>query len=358
MGITNRGGRYRAQGVGLDGKRVSGTFNTEAEAHDFLLKVRQARSEHKISRRNNSGNIDLDFEVAAVRTGTVASILEVALKVDWSDSESMRGRGVRACRMLGFNTPITDVTTETLDDLVAALKQDGIANGTIRTYLAALSVLLKRARRMKAIYELPLMPEGRTVRKAEPRDLVVQAAWFEDLLSRIEVDDWRLLTEFIWHMGCRVSEAQNLTWERVNFTSRRVQFVKTKSLNSRQLPMSQEVERILLQSRKAGNRQPFPSKYRAFRDHYRQKVYETCDYFGLGPDVQKEWNIHALRHTKLTRLANAGANAIQIKEWAGHHSLATSQGYIHSSGIDLESLVSVERRQAPDSWCIEGQNIY
>ena len=33
--------------------------------------------------------------------------------------------------MLGFNTPIIEVTTETLDDLVASLKQDGIANGTI-----------------------------------------------------------------------------------------------------------------------------------------------------------------------------------------------------------------------------------
>ena len=357
MGITKRGDRFRAQGTGLNGRRISGTFNTEAEAQAFLLKTRQARAEHKLSRRNSSGNIDLDFEIAATRTGTVASVLEVALKVDWSDSPDMRGRGVRACRMLGFNTPITDVTTETLDDLVAALKQDGIANGTIRTYLAALSVVLKRARRMKAIYELPLMPEGRTVRKAEPRDLVVQDAWFEHLLSCMEVDDWRLLAEFIWHTGCRVSEAQLLTWERVNFTSRRVQFVKTKSLNARQLPMGPEVERILLQCRKKQRATPFPTKYRAFRDHYKQKVYETCAYFGLGSDIEKEWNIHALRHTKLTRLANAGANAIQIKEWAGHHSLSTSQGYIHSSGIDLESLVSVERRQAPDSWCIEGQTI-
>ena len=339
MAITNRGERFRAQCVGLNGQRISRTFDTETEATAFLLEVRQARSEHKASRRNASGNIDLDFEIAATRTGTVASILEVALKVDWSDSESMRGRGVRACRMLGFNTPIIEVTTETLDDLVAALKQDGIANGTIRTYLAALSVLLKRARRMKAIDELPLMPEGRTVRKAEPRDLVVQDEWFASLLSRMEVDEWRLLTEFIWHMGCRVSEAQKLTWERVNFTSKRVQFVKTKSLNARQLPMSDEVERILMQSRKAGHQQPFSSKYRAFRDYYRRKVHETCAYYGLSSDVEDEWNIHALRHTKLTRLANSGANAIQIKEWAGHCSLATSQGYIHSSGIDLQSLV-------------------
>ena len=138
MGITNRDGRFRAQVTGLDGQRVSRTFDNEAEATAFLLEVRQARSEHKTSRRNASGNIDLDFEIAATRTGTVASILEVALKVDWADSESMRGRGVRACRMLGFNTPITEVTTETLDDLVAALKQDGIANGTIRTVFGCL----------------------------------------------------------------------------------------------------------------------------------------------------------------------------------------------------------------------------
>ena len=346
MGITKRGERFRAQGTGLNGRRVSGTFSTLAEAQAFLLETRQARAEYKISRRNNSGSIDLDFEIAATRTGTVASVLEMALKVDWSDSESMRGRGVRACRMLGFNTPIIEVTTETLDDLVASLKQDGIANGTIRTYLAALSVVLKRARRMKAIHELPLMPEGRTVRKGEPRDLVIQDAWFEHLLSCMDVDNWRLLAEFIWHTGCRVSEAQKLTWERVNFTSRRIQFVKTKSLNARQLPMSAEVERILLQCRKSQRITPFPTEYKAFRVYYKQKVYETCAYFGLGPDIQNEWNIHALRHSKLTRLANAGANAIQIKEWAGHHSLSTSQGYIHSSGIDLESLVHDQQQPA------------
>ena len=84
MGITKRGDRFRAQGTGLNGKRISGTFNTEAEAQAFLLKTRQARAEHKLSQRNNSGNIDLDFEIAATRTGTVASVLEVALKVDWS----------------------------------------------------------------------------------------------------------------------------------------------------------------------------------------------------------------------------------------------------------------------------------
>ena len=90
---------------------------------------------------------------------------------------------------------------------------------------------------------------------------------------------------------------------------------------------------------------PLYPVYKTYYAHYKQYVKETCQYFRLGPVIQKEWLIHTLRHTKLTRLANQGANAIQIQYWAGHRSLQTSQGYIHSSGIDLECLINLEGRQ-------------
>ena len=76
MGITNRGGRYGAQGTGLMASVSVARLTPKRKLMTSLLKVRQARAEHKVSgRRNNSGNIDLDFEIAATRTGTVASIL-------------------------------------------------------------------------------------------------------------------------------------------------------------------------------------------------------------------------------------------------------------------------------------------
>ena len=240
--------------------------------------------------------------------------------------------------------------------MVATLRSEGQSTATIKIYLSALSVVLKRARRLKAIYELPLMPEGRTLKRAEPRDLVIQADWFQYFLDCHDVASWHRLTEFLWHTGCRVSEAQKLPWERINLSSGRIQFVKTKASMPRSLPISEEVERILLHcKRDRPNSSPFPKDYSGFRDYFKGKVAETCNHFGLGPDIYKQWTIHTLRHTKLTRLANAGANAIQIKEWAGHHSLAVSQRYIHGAGIDLESLVSVERRQPSPAWGIEGQ---
>ena len=358
--IKNRDGapRWRARLVGTAGKRLNATFENRADAELWVAKVKQQRAQVKAEQagRNRSAEIDADLLMAAEKESTVGAILKKAIELDWPDSLIQQKRGIRACRMVGFATPIVEVTTETLDEVVAALRAEGQETATIKIYLSALSVVLKRARRLKVIYELPLMPEGRTLKRAEPRDLVIQQDWFDYFLSCFEVDSWRRLTEFIWHVGCRVSEAQKLPWERINLSAGRIQFVKTKASMPRSLPISGDVERILLQcKRDRGDRSPFPKDYSSFREYYKERVRMTCNHFGLGEDIYEQWVIHTLRHTKLTRLANAGANAIQIKEWAGHHSLAVSQRYIHSSGIDLESLISVERSQASLSWGIEGQ---
>ena len=109
--------------------------------------------------------------------------------------------------------------------------------------------------------------------------------------------------------------------------------------------MSSDVERILLQAKRlsVGLRDedyPFPRNYFGFREEYKRAVGFVCRELGLSDQIRKEWVIHTLRHTCLTRLANKGATASQLQQWAGHRSLKVSQGYIHGSGIDLESLVS------------------
>ena len=46
--------------------------------------------------------------------------------------------------------------------------------------------------------------------------------------------------------------------------------------------------------------------------------------------------IHSLRHTKLTRLGEAGADAITITKIAGHSSVTVSQRYVHPSPEAVE----------------------
>jgi integrase len=52
--------------------------------------------------------------------------------------------------------------------------------------------------------------------------------------------------------------------------------------------------------------------------------------------LPSEFVIHSLRHTMLTRLGEAGADAFTIMRIAGHSSVTVSQRYVHPSPESLE----------------------
>ena len=68
---------------------------------------------------------------------------------------------------------------------------------------------------------------------------------------------------------------------------------------------------------------------------------DVCENLGLGKQVFDEWCFHTFRHTKVTRLAEAGIQATQIQYWAGHKSLAMTQRYIHNAGVGTEELADI-----------------
>jgi hypothetical protein len=50
----------------------------------------------------------------------------------------------------------------------------------------------------------------------------------------------------------------------------------------------------------------------------------------------KEFVVHSLRHTMLTRLGEAGADAFTIMKFAGHSSVTVSQRYVHPTPEGME----------------------
>jgi len=337
-----------------DGKLKQPRFETLEAAQVWVAQME--REVASLQRRDASAKPSAAFLAARERNRTLASALDRAMRLDWANTRLGQERGIRVCRMIGFDTPITSITTETYDDIVSQLLDEERSVGTIKIYCSALTVILKRALRLKWICEpLPLTPEGRTLPDPEKKDLVLQRDWIEQHLACLELEHDRLLTEFLWHVGCRVSEAQKLTWDRVSFVDRKIQFVKTKSLNPRRVPISGDVEQLLLRCKRLTRLSPtfvFPRGYQRFSKAYKKAVKETCQALALGDDIAQQWGIHTLRHTFLTRMASQGWNASQIMQWAGHKSLKTSQNYIHGSAVDLDRLVSVEPSQATQSWSL------
>ena len=69
--------------------------------------------------------------------------------------------------------------------------------------------------------------------------------------------------------------------------------------------------------------------------------------------LPKDFVVHSLRHTMLTRLGEAGADAFTIMRIAGHSSVSVSQRYVHPTpeGMErafarLEKLNAVKYEQA------------
>jgi len=64
---------------------------------------------------------------------------------------------------------------------------------------------------------------------------------------------------------------------------------------------------------------------------------------GLHDRVPTGANVHALRHTFATRLAEDGATASEIMTLLGHASIATSQGYIDSTNREQRAAAAANR---------------
>jgi hypothetical protein len=64
-------------------------------------------------------------------------------------------------------------------------------------------------------------------------------------------------------------------------------------------------------------------------DHKHEDVRE-------GLKLGKEFVIHSLRHTMLTRLGESGADVFTIMRIAGHASVTTSQRYVHPTPESME----------------------
>ena len=274
----------------------------------------------------------------------LARLHSICSLLDWHGKDpGQKDRVLNVIKRLGEHLHPRQVSMQVLDEYVAQRKAEGRGSSTIRAELSALKVMLTRAIRLGWINALPLFPENRTLPLPEARDLVLQDAWFAELLAQFERREQRLeaaMAVFIRQTGCRADECLSLTWDRVDFRKKTVQFVLTKGVNARRLPMDDRVENVLRARQHLDNIGPFPSTYTRFYARYKSAVKETCSVLGLGLQVQREWVIHTLRHTRITELAMKGASAPQIQQWAGHKDLSTSQKYIHAAGINLNELVN------------------
>ena len=126
----------------------------------------------------------------------------------------------------------------------------------------------------------------------------------------------------------RIGEVLSLKWEHVNLELSQVVLPVTKG-GRRSLPLAGPIHAILSKlARIPDNDYVFPASRGFGPVPYRQArlVFAmACEQAGL-----ENVRLHDLRRSMLTQLAGAGASAFQIRDQAGHKSLAMANRYVQA----------------------------
>jgi integrase len=243
----------------------------------------------------------------------------------------------------------------------ATLQLKKVAPATVNRSLAA----VRRAMYLALDWELvDRVPKFEMLEGERHREFVLTGAVKDEFIGGLP-EPCQTIARFLVNTGLRISECSSLTWDRV-FLDDGASYIfidrgKTKRAK-RCIPLTDEARDIL----------------------ERQKTISRSNYVFVrfGPKVKKDlwyvkpvsrhtissqfserrdemslpWDavLHSTRHTALTDLGAAGADAFTIQAVAGHSSVTTSQQYVHPvpetmiramARLDAYRKVDAERRR-------------
>lgn len=271
---------------------------------------------------------------------TFASVIPLAQGKLWSgkSTEDTCWAHVKAVgAILGMTLRLDAIDTHSIDKVISALQKRGKANGTINRYLSHLRTFLGWAK-------------GRKYRTIPIEDISFD--WREESVGRIRwitpTEEAKLkeyLPENVWKLvkvaietGCRRDELLTAELGQINGT--RLHLWKTKTDTPRTIPMSAETAETLHNLIASGT-MPTRRNLRSWWDRAKKR---------MGLEHDDDFVFHVTRHTRATRMVDAGINVFVIKDWMGHKRIETTLRYAHVKPQNLEDALvrvgEVEGEQA------------
>lgn len=226
----------------------------------------------------------------------------------------------------------------TRDDLVGFLankKEHGASNATLALIHAAMKFFFKKC------YKSSVVDEIQIPKKSKHLPTVLTKQEMKELLKASKKGRNRLLLQFLYSSGVRVSESVGMLLENVNFKERIATVKSGKGDKDRIIILSKnwcKFAKKNIEKRKTKSQFLFSKKNgkSITSDTVQRMVRRAAKKAGIAKVVTP----HVLRHSFATHLLEAGENIRKIQELLGHANLNTTQIYTHVSTEELKKVVS------------------
>jgi integrase len=265
--------------------------------------------------------------------------IEAVYESRWKHCKDAYRAHSRALGLVEYigNIPVGKIDDFAIAGLMQKLESKKIQPGTINRYLAALKTVLKQSKQDYSHIKLRKERKGRI--RVISREEETAAV---DLLRNTIHDKRRYFYSDVGELaillvdtGMRLGEALPLRYDDINFDTNLISIWINKGERPRSIPMTSRVRSILLARKEKNKDKPFSLKCHQTENAWRW-VRKT-----LNLEKDKEFVLHALRHTCASRLVNKGIDLYVVKEWLGHSSIQVTEKYAHLSPNKLAHAASV-----------------
>lgn len=321
-----RGNRWQGDAE-YNGKRVRKSFKLKEEAELWEAQMRLADTQGAPAPEGRTSKSGSDF--------TLGGFSDKHFNFLWGANASPKNneRNLKhICEIIGYDTPLREVTYAAITDMVSELQRQGNANSTINRKMATLSKLMKHARKLGQVDTLPEFPRFkesngriRFFTKEEERKIVGR-------LEHLGLIESMHLTNFLLYTGFRRSEAHAVEKRDVDKKHKTVTIWETKADHPRTIPITPPVMAAVeyCENHNKDQHKLFSVSYDAYTDHWNRVRHDL----GYGDDPQ--FVIHTLRHTCASRLVQAGIDLRRVQTYMGHKAIATTLRYSHLAPTDLD----------------------
>ena|SRR3989344_2511177 len=218
---------------------------------------------------------------------------------------------------------------------LAKMKERNLSNATIGLVHAAFVYFFKTYLKMNVMEDIKIP------KKAKSLPVVLTKDEVRDLLKAAKLGRSRLLLQFIYSSGVRVSEAVNMKADDINLKERMGKVKSGKGNKDRIIILSKDWCRL---AKKYLDRKRVKSAFLFSKKNGKpispDTVQRLVRFCAKKAGIQKEVTPHSLRHSFATHLLEAGVNIRNIQELLGHSNLNTTQIYTHVSTEQLKKVES------------------
>lgn len=231
---------------------------------------------------------------------------------------------------------VDEITTRDLIGYLADKKDGGVSNATIGLIHAAMKYFFEEYKKNKLIMEDIKSPKrSKSLPKVLSKDEIKQ------LFKATRFGRNRLMLQFMYGSGCRVSEVVKLKVDDINLKERTANIRGGKGNKDRVIILSKNWIKDLkkyLKKKKIQSEFVFSKKNgkNLSTDTIQRIVRKSANKAGITKHVTP----HSLRHSYATHLLEAGTNIRYIQTLLGHSNLNTTQIYTNVASKQLKKVES------------------